>query len=318
MGEMLGSVISAMLAASAQDNANQVNYANLAETKRSNKFKEDLSTSSQEDGFGNQIVYDPNARAWKIIKTPITNDILGAQQKEELASLTQDAPRNRADAVAKDRRAGMGADAFEEAFNNYRYRPVKSEGSYEADAVNDALTSRRAGLDQAASVLARQVLRAGNPSDYASVFRGADDAYAGSLDQAISRGKQTGRAAFQQDQGNDQNARADINMFQNVADDTTTAPVAHSDLGTSLGNDQKQAIQQLIGTVASNQSAYSNASDQLAAGLGKSPTINLGGLDNMMGGGKRNPAVPKTVSGGSSSPNYFANWMQQSGLGSMI
>lgn len=310
MGELLGSVISAMLAANAQDNANQVNYANLAETKRSNRFKEDLATSSKEDGFGNKVVYDPAARAWKIIETPITKDILGEQQKEQLAQLTEDAPRNRAAAEARDRRAKMGADAFEEAFNNYRYRPQKSEGAFEGEAVSDALNSRRAGLDEAASVLARQVLRQGNNGNYAAIFKALDDAYAGSLDNAIAAGKARGRAAFQTAQGDADGALKDLGFYQRVADDTTDSPVSFSDLGSSLGNDQSSAINQLINTIASNQTAYSSASDQLAAGLARSPSINLSGLDSLFSGGgkKKNPAVPTSTQ----SPDYWGHWTRAS------
>lgn len=288
----IGSLVSALLGAGAQQNATNLGYAQLNETKRDNRFKQDLATSDQPDAYGDVLKYNKAAKRWEIDLTPLTQSILGAQQKEQLANLTEDAPRNRAAAVRQDRRSQQAADAFETAFNNYRYRPQKSKGAYEGEAVSRALNAQKSGIDQVASILARQALRTGNSGDYASIFKQAADSYANSLAGAIARGKAAGDQSYNSDRSADNaNAQQELNFYRGVADDTQNTPVQDPSIGNNLTSQGQSALNRLIQTVSGNQSALSSAYGNLESIVGRSPSINLSGLDSLLGGFKSS-AVP--------------------------
>src|SRR5690606_39718972 len=120
---------------------------------------------------------------------------------ETLKSLTVDASRNRAAAERKDKRSQMTDEQFEKAFNEYKYRPQKSEAEYTGDATRSLLLNREKGLSEASSVLARELMRTGNTSRLPEIFKTADDLYAGTLEEAMIKGKSLGMAQFNEIEG---------------------------------------------------------------------------------------------------------------------
>ena len=110
---LAGSVAGAGMQMGAQQDANNINWANLFETKRANAAAEELQRASRQDALGNLIHYTPGI-GWQIDTTPLTKSILSAQQKEQLASLSQDAPRNRAAAERMDARSKTADAAYKD------------------------------------------------------------------------------------------------------------------------------------------------------------------------------------------------------------
>ncbi len=189
LGPLIGggvSLVSAIMNANAQKQANNINWSALQETKRQNRRNERLATADRADPYGNIIKYLEGV-GFKYDLTPITQAILAAEQRERKANLEEDAPRNRAAAVRMDDRSKLADDEFEKRFNEFKYGSEPNRDAYVADATDDLLRSRRKGLDQASALLARQLIRTGGGSQIASVFKQADDAYAGSLDEVISK-----------------------------------------------------------------------------------------------------------------------------------
>jgi hypothetical protein len=269
--------------ASANASTQALNWANLNETKRANRKGEQLATSSREDALGNLVEYVPGV-GWKVRATPTTKGILDAEQTETLASLTQDAPRQRKSAERRNKRAISADEEFQDAFNDYRYRPQKSEEEFIGDTTTELLSARRKGIDELGSVLQRGLLRGGRGDEFASVFKAGDDAYAGSLEDALLRGKTKGREAFMADKaGREGLAQKELAFLSGLAGDEQTLPIRSDSSAMQLSGTADQALQQLLSTIGGNDARRSGAMSQVAQGAGK--TLDFSNLARALGGG---------------------------------
>lgn len=275
IGAILGagaSLAGVLAQAGAQQDANNLNWANLFETKRANRKNEKLATATRKDANGNIVQFNSATNEWEVIPSPTTKQILEAEEQETLKSLTVDAGRNRAAAERKDKRSIAADDEFEKAFNEYKYRPEKSEAEYTGDATRALLLNREKGLSEASSVLARELMRTGNTSRLPEIFKTADDLYAGTLEEAMLKGKSLGMAQFNEIEGTkDQKLQSELGFLAGLAGDTTTSPVNFTQKGQELNNTAEGALAQLLATLSSGEGRRMGASAQLAQSLGQSP-----------------------------------------------
>ena len=98
VGPLLGALVSGAGIAvqmGAQHDANNINWMNLFETKRSNRKAESLARATRRDAYGNEMEYIEGI-GWVPNLTDITKKILSAEQGERYRNLSEDAPRNRA------------------------------------------------------------------------------------------------------------------------------------------------------------------------------------------------------------------------------
>lgn len=277
---MIGPLLAALTAAGgmamqqgAMDNQNNLNWQSLFETKRQNRKAESLARSTRRDAYGNEVQYIEGI-GWVPNLTDITKQILSAEQKEQRSNLQEDAPRNRAAAVRKDKRSQVASKDFDKAYNEYKFRPRRSEAEYKSRATQELLGTRRKGLDEAAAMLARQLMRTGGSSELASIYKQADDAYAGSLAEATLKGEQIGADRFNRDSDHDAlRGQGEAGFFKSIADDTTTSPVNFSHFNQQIGGMGEAGQQQLMDAIRRSQAATSNSMGNLAQGYGQSPDI---------------------------------------------
>lgn len=316
-GPILGagvSIADMLLGNKAKQDANNLNWASLFETKRANRNIESMQKASRRDAYGNLLKYTPGV-GWEIDTTPMTEAILGSQQQEQLANLREDAPRNRAAAERLDTRSKMGAEEFQKQFNEFRFRPKTSESADIADTTNTLLSSRRKGLDEASAMLARQLIRTGGSSELAGVYKQADDTYAKTLADAMLEGKRLGRGVNQQRQMDDLAGKGgELQLLQRIADDTQQTPIGNSGdaMNSQLTGRADQAIQQLVQAMMGSRNSNAAAMGQVAQGVGNSaPDLSglasiLAGLDFGGGGGSDAlnqysfPKAPRLVKNSSS------------------
>lgn len=277
---MIGPLLAALTAAGgmamqqgAIDNQNNINWSALFETKRSNRKAESLARSTKRDAYGNEVEYIEGV-GWVPNLTDITKQILSAEQKERHANLTQDAPRNRAAAERKDKRSQVAGKDFEKAYNEYKFRPRRNEAEYKSKATQELLGTRRKGLDEAAALLARQLMRTGGSSQLASIYKQADDAYAGSLAEATLKGEQIGAERFNRDNTNDaRHGQGEAGFYKSIADDTTTSPVDFSGFNEQISGQAEAGLQGLIKAIRQSQGATADSMGNLAHSMGQSPDI---------------------------------------------
>jgi hypothetical protein len=314
---LFGSILGIAAQANAQQQQQNLGYQNLWETERENRFRDKLTTSSQTDAQGNQVYYDPGLKQWKIKLTPTTKGIVDAQQLEQGKSLTEDAPRNRAAAVRKDKRSIAAADDFERAFNDYKYRPQKSEDDFIGDATREALLSRRAGASEAASAVNRSLLRTGNGSDIPAVFKAARDADAQEFEDTLLGAKRQGQKDFLALGGaNDAKAQQELEFLRGIADDTDTSPVRFGNDNERLQGSEANALAGQLSGVNQDQSSRTGAMDTLIKLAGQTPDFSsfasaLSGLGRGMSGGGATGSVDGSGSGGQINPQWYMEMMRQ-------
>jgi len=268
----------------AKQDANNINWASLFETKRANRATENMAKSSRRDAYGNLLKYTPGV-GWEIDTTPMTEAILGSQQNEELRNLREDAPRNRAAAERLDTRSKMGAEEFQKKFNEFRFRPKVSESEDISDTTNTLLSARRKGMDEASSLLARQLIRTGGSSELAGMYKSADDNYAKTLQDAMLEGKRLGSARNRERNANDlSNMGGELKLLQGIADDTATTPVGNpgGQMNQALTGRSDAALQQLVQAMQRSIGSNQNAAAQLAQGVGNSG-MDTNGLASILG-----------------------------------
>lgn len=300
LGAILGlipAIAGVAMQGNAMANQNQINWAALNETKRSNRKTEELQRSTRRDAYGNAIKYTPGV-GFEVDVTPITQAILGAEQREQFSSLSEDAPRNRAARVRQDERSKMADEEFERLFNEYRYRPKTSRAAARSQATQDLMQGRRKGLDEAANMLARQLMRTGGSSQLASVFKQADDAYAGSLGDVISQGRRVGDEDYARDLAFDDKMLAEANAMASLANNAPQAGIAGNSYNSDLSGRADNALAGLTQAIMSGRDAASESYARLAQGMGQSP--DMSGLANALGKinfqgsatGQQDPAQP--------------------------
>jgi hypothetical protein len=295
---MIGALLSAgaglfssIMQAKAQQQANNINWQSVLETKRSNRKQEGLQTATRKDAYGNALVYTPGV-GWEYDLTGSTRGILDAEQRERTANLTKDAPRNRAAAERMDERSQEANDAWKTAFNKYKYRTEPSEEEAIADTRQTLLNSRRRGLDEAANLLSKQLLRTGSSSNIGRVYKDAANQYADSLQDVDLKAKELGGQKYRQNRDSDMAAiMSELNNLRGVADQTTTSPVNFSSFNQDLTGRADTATQQLASTLASGSSATRQALAQYAQGV-RGSAIDISGIFNQLGAALDKPAEP--------------------------
>lgn len=311
---LIGSILGVAAQAKAQEDQKQLEYQNLFETKRENRFREKLATSSKTDANGNTVYYDPALKQWKIRTSPETGKILEGQQVQELAGLTEDAPRNRAAAVRRDARSQTGDEEFNRLLTDYKYRPKKSEADYVGDATTTAMYSRRRGSSEAAAAVNQALIRNGNSSNIPAVFQAARDAEAQDFESVLSGAKRQGQQDYLNfEGGKDQKSRAELDFFHGLANDTENTPVRFGGQNADLSNERDSGLQQFLQVLSQSQSSRGNATGDLAQALGRTPDFSslassLGKIGGSMGGGmgKASLASDPAASGGGIDPAFWS------------
>lgn len=260
-----------------QKQANNINWRALMETQRSNRKQEELATSAKTDAYGNKIYYVPGV-GWQYELSPSTASVLSGEQRERLANLNEDAPRNRAAAKRMDERSQMADDEWTKSFNKYRFRTEPSEAEVVGDTRSTLLNARKRGLDEAASLVARQLLRSGGGSNLAAVYKSAGDQYADSLEDVDLKAKQVGGQLFRERRDSDAAAALrDLSSLRDTADRTTQTPVNFSNFNSELSQGADSALENLQRTLAGGSQATSRALANYSQGVGNT-SLDLSGL----------------------------------------
>jgi len=122
-------------------NAAEVSLANLMYQRQAADQANRLATATRTDAYGNQMRYNPATNSWETILTPTQKGIVGAQEQEQLRSLTEDATRNRQLLEEARQRGFQAAPDYAKALAGFRY---------------DEAPSRAADEDKLASLLSLQ------------------------------------------------------------------------------------------------------------------------------------------------------------------
>lgn len=276
IGPLIGALVSAGglgLQMGAQNDQNAINWRAVMETIRANREQEQLAKASREDVYGNKVNYREGG-GFEMDLTPITEAILGNEQRERLFSLSKDAPRNRAAAERMDTRSQMADDEFKDVFNDYKFRPQRNEGEYIADAGTLLRGARDRGEAESANLIAKQLLRQGNTSNVGAIYKKASDNSAATLAETLINAKRIGREDYRSAENFDQQKYGnELGMLKGIADQTTTSPVVPNDFNASLSGRSDQALAQLMQALSQGNSQLTSALQTAGQNFGQSPDL---------------------------------------------
>lgn len=212
--------------------------------RRANQKILELVTAPRTDIYGNTISYDPQT-GFSYDLDPFTKLLTDLEQGRTLQA-NNDAALNRGTVLDAIARAGTASSGLDTLVAQLTQGNPKSQDAYVADAQQEQLRAQKEGLDSAGAEVNRALLRQGRGSETASTIKSLGEQYASSIGDALTRGRDIGRASYAQDQGtriNDLGTRGQI--LQQVAS-YSTPPVPT----TPAGKSGDALVQQAIAMVA--------------------------------------------------------------------
>jgi hypothetical protein len=263
----LGLGLSAFNAINSSSNlrdARNLGYANLFEQRRQAREREKLAKSTRTDAYGNTIRYIPG-RGFVTETTPLTQAILNAQQKEQLAGFREDAPRARQAAERIDKRSRQAGELFDERFNEFRHKRRRTREEYEAEAIRDALDARRGRSrnDEALNALTRAALRQNNSAIIPNLVRNARNTATDSptLAEAIANAKRQGRQQYLTETNAENSVDFnELGQLRSIADAFVGPNLNYNNENAALSGRQDNALNTLIQANLANSQATSAAS----------------------------------------------------------
>ena len=237
--------------------------AALNETRRSNMANEQLAKAGSIDANGNRVRY---IEGLGFVSEPsaVTKAILDAGNREQLANLREDQPRERAAAVRMDQRSQNADTEYRKAFDKYRYGDKRTEAQDVGDEVLATIADRESAASDPNAYM--QAVRSGDPNALQALY--TQNGKRSSLFSAILRAKQRGRAQYLAEKNaGDQNTFGELGQLRNAADATEQSAPMMSNANEELMNRQEAAKQQLMQAIASGGAATSGMLSRMASSV---------------------------------------------------
>ena len=259
-------------------------------------------TSDREDGFGNKIRYVPG-QGFVIDNTPITQDILDQQQREELSTLREDLPRQRAERVRRDNRSIRADEHFNTLFDAMTSNRQPTREESESESILRAMDSRNRPNNNANSDSAIREGRRLNPQTVRNSGTNLVD--------TIANAEQSGRDSFYQNQGNENTLQLSlIDAMRQIAGDVSNVNGPNVGYSDNLSQRADAALGASGGAVQSSMESVGNAFGNLQQAAGRE--IDLSGLMSVAGNidnernERLNPTEQMTLSHNQNSDLYQA------------
>lgn len=326
MGGMLGAItglIGAGLQASNQAAQIQQQWAALQFQKQQAAKQNRFAQAARTDAYGNKQSYDDILNEWVIALTPTQKQITQAGERENLLSLTEDAPRNRRQKQRAEKNALEAGKNYQTALAGFKYDQPKSERATRDELEHLLMGGRTQALNDQKGIIARQALRLGKGADLAKIIKATDDQYGQEIPELMMKAREGARTEHaQRMQQHNQQYMPEMQMWQEMmAAGGGDAQIKFSDTPQALASQQGQMAQTIQAAMQSEASGVGGAMQGLASAMGKSPDLSgvasslskMGGSGSA-GSGSRGSTKYSLTAKGSQAQNPDANrnsWDQE-------
>lgn len=265
------SLISGIAQAQTGAQANEIAWLNLQFQKDQADKQYDLATATRTDAYGNTVSYNKALKKWEIVLTPQQQQILGAGEKEQLLSLTEDAGRNR----DVRRRAGARGAAAEEDYNDalmgYRYDQPKSQEADFGELSTLLAAGQESNANQAASQIGRQAIRMGKGESIPEIIKASDDYLGQHMPDYILQAREKARSEHAQDvQLHDAQYLPELSHFEQTENDVPgTTPIFSQAPGSTAATEQSM-LSSIAGALAQGSAGVGGAYGALASSIANS------------------------------------------------
>lgn len=268
----------------AANNRNNVNAASSnAEMRARDAALQELLKSSKTDVYGNTTVYVDGV-GFVSTASPIVQAILNAQTREQLSTLTEDAPKAREARNRKDARSKTADDQYQRVFNEVTSRYRKPSEEYEAESVLSALEDRKGVGNPVSAALVSQAIRSGNPA-MVSQLSAAGRGSGGSVRSTIQTGKDAGFSRYAgRKSAQDQLDFNELGQLRGIANDTDVVSIPYNNTGEMLSNERDSAMSALSQAIAgSTINTLPQNQPIRTSGIQPSPALDYTGLFEQLG-----------------------------------
>lgn len=304
-----------------QGQAAQMDWANLQFQKQQARDQKRMASATRSDAYGNKQGYDEILNEWITTLTPTQKSIVGAGEKEQLRSLTEDADRNRKIKVRAAKRGDEASKDYDKTLAEFRYDKPADEKSIrgELQQLLAGVSNSKARTGNADAV--RQSLRSGGDGALPAILKATADDLGAALPENLLNARTMGMA---ESQGRDRAFNAkyipELNQLATLMDQGGDMPLHFSDVPNRMAGEEGQQMQLLIQAMQNGAGNVNGANSML------SKTLNSGGPDlkalaSMISGGtdprSRQPQRRRTsnmaldpvlFNGDSLSNNSSVNW----------
>lgn len=291
IGAMLGAItglIGAGLQASSQAAQQQIAWAQLQYQKNRDRQQQRFAQAARTDAFGNKQSYDDILNEWIIALTPTQKQITQAGEKEQLLSLTEDAPRARRQRARMEENAKAAGKEYEKALAGYKYDQPASEGAIRDELEKLILGGRQQQMHDDQGIIARQALRMGKGADIAKIIKATDDQYGQILPQLMLQAREGARNERSQRLAqHSQQYMPEMQMWQQIMQNGgQDGNIRFSDTPEKLMAQQGQMASAIQSAMQSGASSIGQAYSALGTAMGKSPDLSgvAGSLGKLDGG----------------------------------
>lgn len=292
IGGMLGAItglIGAGLQASNQAAQIQQQWAALQFQKQQAAKQNRFAQAARTDAYGNKQSYDDILNEWVLALTPTQKSITQAGEREQLLSLTEDAPRNRRQKQRAEQNALEAGKNYQTALAGYKYDGPKDERAIRDELEHLLMGGRTQALNDQKGIIQRQALRLGKGADIAKIIKATDDQYGQEIPELMMKAREGARTEkAQREQQHSQRWLPEMQMWQQLmAAGGGDAQLKFSDTPQALAAQQGQMAQSIQQAMESESRGVGGAMQGLASAMGKSPDLSgvASSLSKMGSGG---------------------------------
>lgn len=274
MGGMLGAItglIGAGLSASNQAAQIQQQWAALQFQKQQAAKQNRFAQAARTDAYGNKQSYDDILNEWIIALTPTQKQITQAGERENLLSLTEDAPRNRRQKQRAEQNALEAGKQYQRVLADFTYDQPKEERAIRDELEHTLMGGKTQAMKDQQGIIARQALRMGKGADLAKIIKATDDAYGEEL-PALMAQTRTGaqKERFDRIAQHNQQYMPEMQMWQQLmAAGGGDAQLKFSDTPQALAAQQGQMAQSIQAAMQSETAGVGGAMNALGSTMGK-------------------------------------------------
>lgn len=294
-----GAAISGIAQAQAQALQSEIEYANLQFQKEQARKEYDLATSARTDANGNTVYYDSAQKKWVTQLTPTQSAIAKAGEREQFASLTEDATRNRDVRRRQGARAEGAVEPFNQAEAGLQYDTPPSEGSIFGELSRLLAGGAQQRSNEAKDALGRQALRIGKGASISDIVKSSNDYLGQTNPDTILQARQA--ALTESGQRESQHQSKYLPLAQHYAqleDAVGGAPQHFSNVNNEMSGTQAQMEAAIAAALAQGGAGVGNAYGGFASAAGRSPSFGGAGSISFSPDGAAQPGY-LTVAPGS-------------------
>lgn len=257
VGLSAAQLISQMIA---NKNSADLGNANLQFQRQNADKMFKLGTAGRTDAYGNKVRYSHGSNEWETLLDPFQKDIIDAGEKEQYASLTEDATRNRGIKRAAAERGRAVDQDFDAALAGHRYDQPQSEVSIRDELQKLITGATSKGMRSNRSDIARQLIRSGGGSGVDKLYKDTNRSMGEQLAQTMLQARQGALGeAGQRTSMHQSKYLPAMQQFAALASQGGDAPIHFSDTPSKLLGVQDSAAQGAATSLAQGGDAISKA-----------------------------------------------------------